>query len=142
MIMEVVPWYTHDTPFSTIGNTFETGDCIPVKISRNALVDLEAHSIRELVRVDDVSKVQVSKLGEYHYIKRPPEYEVLRMFEPLSIDKGKKTIISCFKLPDKGVYPPICEGVYMFRGSLSYVVFGFWHRTVNYTTNKFTIKRK
>ena len=132
----IFPWYSYGNNgvFKTTKEEYFPGEDVRIVIERNSYIDVAAVATRELVRVDKVT-------GIYH--------EVCKVTFGVSIDKGRKTVESQYKLPfecrdkcawnDKMYCVSYDYNTYVWSGSLVYRPFGLVERTLRWTTTPFKI---
>lgn len=110
-------YYSIKVPVEVEMETYKSGDIISVEIERNALVDTQGISIRELILVDSNGN-----------------HEVFRYNTNLAINAGQEKVKIDWLLP-----PNIKDGVYFFQGVVKYPVRDITKFTSFYT-EKFTVK--
>jgi len=124
--VQSVPWYRYIQE-PTIINTetyYSPGDELDVKFTRISLINTQARSVRELVRVDMDGN----------------EWEVSRVTTWLDIDRGARVITTNWHIPHVEECPNMKPNTYLWRGSITYKPFGMLEKTVKFTTNTFHIR--
>lgn len=110
-------YYTIKVPIEVEKEVYKSGDIVTVKIERNALIDTQGISIRELILVNQNGNNEVFKYNTN-----------------LAINVGKEIVYVDWLLP-----PNIKNGVYFFQGIVSYPVRGITKFT-SFCTEKFEVK--
>ena len=120
-VMSIVPWYSMKS-IEIIGKDFRPGDIMRVKITRNVLITVEVHLVRELIKTNPQSDEMVYQINEYYGI-RP----------------GLRTSIMFLPIPTLKQCPHLSGNSYIWRGTMVYRPFGLLQKTVTFETEKFHI---
>jgi len=123
LVDNLVPWYTQEIPYKIDSGTYLPGDSVEVSFNRKALVDLKGEVVRELVRIDMDSEVEVERR---HY--------------KIEMDKGEKNITTYYTIPTIEAAPYLEGNSYVFKGILTYRPFGLFEKSLHFTTEKFHIE--
>jgi len=129
----IIPWYSCDTVFETLKESYHPGERVHVKFTRTALINLNARSTRELIRVDED--------GAYH--------EEAKTTWRINMGKGTKRIVVSYKLPDNCAnvirkntsFPCIHyeNNTYRWIGNTIYKPFGLIERSFYWESTPFKI---
>jgi len=123
IVLMLYPFYTWETPFKVNGGrAYGPGDYVHLSTHRDSRITTVVDAFRELVRVDEDGK----------------EFEVEKVRYTVGFDRGEKSVVFYFKLPD---YCEIMEdGMYRYTGTATYRVFGVVQRTVPFHTELFKVQ--
>ena len=110
-------YYSIVSPIEVEKACYKAGDMVTVEITRKALLDLQGVSIRELT---------LTSLNK----------EITHEVTNLALNVGSSKIMTDWKLPDN-----LADGVYYFKGVVSYQVRGI-NKTTSFYSETFTVKNE
>ena len=118
-VMSIVPWYSMKSIeiFQPEDGEFRPGDTMKVKITRNVLITVEVHLVRELIKTNPQSDEMVYQINEYYGI-RP----------------GLRTSIMFLPIPTLKQCPHLSGNSYIWRGTMVYRPFGLLQKTMTFET--------
>jgi len=122
---QLIPWYSQEQPIHVEDKVYYPGDNVDLIINRTALIDLEGRVTRELICRQ----------------KNGIEYEVVKASHFIALERGKKTIIVPYLLPDS---PGVCykNNSYVWTGVITYRPLGLIERTWKWETEPFQVRLK
>lgn len=108
-------YYRIDNPVEIEKEVYASGDKVTATITREALIDLQAVSIKELALVNSNKEVAHEKTD-------------------LAINAGKEVVNTVWCLPQN-----LEDGIYYFRGVISYSIRGI-EKTTTFYSEEFEVK--